>query len=432
MTTERLWVLLDQEPVADLDRVDDAHLAFTYRPEVVERDRDRALLSISLPVRAEPYADAALLPFFEGLLPEGSALDRVARTLRLDPGDVFGLLREIGRDCAGAVSVVPEGTDLRAEQRSGTRWLDENALARHVRELTARPLAIDPAGGIRLSLAGAQDKMVVVVAPDGRIGLPRGTTPSTHILKPASLQREPRSGDLLLPALVANELFCTLVAHHAGVVTVNVSILSIEGSPALLIERYDRTRRGDAVQRIHQEDMCQALAVRSFRKYEEQGGPGIDRFLRIIRRWSVDVATDQDEMIDRIALCYLIGNADAHAKNFSLLHAAEGIRVAPAYDLLSTHVYGHLDKRMATAINGLYDPERLRPIDWKRGLTRLHLSAGYYADRLSRLADRVEAAIPRAREDAARWDIRDDVLGRIASLVSSHADVLRGVRTAAE
>ncbi len=429
MTTERLWVLLDGEPVADLDRIDDTRLSLTYRPAVIELERGRALLSISLPVRAEPYAETALLPFFEGLLPEGNALDRVARTLRLDPGDVFGLLREIGRDCAGAVSIIPEGADLRAERTSATEWLDEDALARHVRELTTRPLAIDPTQGIRLSLAGAQDKMVVAVAPDGRIGLPRGTTPSTHILKPGSLQREPRSGDLLLPALVGNELFCTLVAQFAGIAAVDVSIRAVDGSPVLLIERYDRTRRDDAVRRIHQEDMCQALGVRSYRKYEEQGGPGVDRFLRLIRRWSVEVALDQDELIDRIALCYLIGNADAHAKNFSLLHVGRGIRLAPAYDLLSTHVYGHLDKRMATAINGLYDPERLRPIEWKKGLRRLGLSVDYYAERLSGLADRVEAALPRARERASASHVGDGIVDRIASLVSSRLDALRGIRT---
>ena len=183
ISPERLWIIRDHAVVADLERNARNELTLRYRAEVIETTRDRPVISVSLPVRDEPYDDAQVATFFDGLLPEGVVRERLATRFRLDPTDVFGMLREFGRDCAGALSIVPEGADLAAQERD-VQWLDDAALAQRIAELDERPLADEPAQDIRISLAGAQRKMAVIVEGQ-RIGLPRGTTPSTHILKPA-------------------------------------------------------------------------------------------------------------------------------------------------------------------------------------------------------------------------------------------------------
>lgn len=421
--TECLWVLRDGVVVADIERTD-GRLALRYRPEAVQTSAGSVLISASLPVRRDPYAEAALLPFFEGLLPEGLVRERIATRLRLDPADVFGLLREIGRDCAGALSIVPEGTDL-AVAAEDIEWLDAAQLEERVGELAERPLAVEPSAGIRISLAGVQDKMVVVVDGQGRIGLPRGATASSHILKPASTQRRGVRGDrLAYPGLVANELFCTLLGRATGLRTVSAEVRRIAEQPALLIERYDRTRRDERRVRVHQEDFCQALAVRTRQKYEADGGPNVQRYLELLTRWSADVLSDQNELLDRVAFNYLIGNADAHAKNYALLHGQEGTRLAPAYDLVSTYVYEHVDRNMATAINGMHDARALEPIHWRKWFRQLGVSEELYSHRLADLAARAVAALPTAQAGLAKRRLAEALLDRVADLVRERCALL--------
>ena len=429
MAAERLWVVRATQLVASLERNEDGQIHLTYQAEWVKSRSGLPLISTSLPVRETQYSQSELLPFFEGLLPEGSTRDRLAARLRLEPDDVFGFLREIGRDCAGAYSIVPEGTDLEAARHEGVAWLNGDELAETVSELATKPLAVEPGEDIRISLAGAQDKMVVVQEGE-RIGLPRGTTPSTHILKPSSSARRGRRGrELAYPALVANEGFCMRLARESGITVPDVSVLDIAGDPALLISRYDRTSRNGQVERIHQEDFCQALGVPGRLKYEKDGGPDAVRFLGLLNRWSVDVANDVADLMDRIAFNYLIGNADAHAKNFSLLHR-DGVRLAPAYDLLSTYVYGHLTKDMATSINGMFDSRAIKPIHWTKEIARLDLSVGFYAGRLSRLADRVEHGLAAAAAWIEQYYQANRHIEEIIALVHDRAAVLRGIGTA--
>lgn len=425
---ERLWVVRDGTTIADLER-DASGLTLRFRAEIVARAEGAPLLSVSLPVRAAPYAEEELLPFFAGLLPEGVVRERLARRFRLSVSDVFGFLRAIGRDSAGALSIVEEGTDLEAIRREGVMWLDDAELAERVAELGTRPLADEPAAGIRISLAGVQDKMAVVV--DGeRVGLPRGTTPSTHILKPASVERRGRRGDkLAYPSLVANEAFCTVLAAQSNLHVASVSIRHIEGEPALLIARYDRAGAGTNVTRIHQEDFCQALGIAPDLKYEVDGGPGLAAYLDVLRRWSVEVLADQHELLDRVAFNYVVGNADAHAKNTSLLHAHDGIRLAPAYDLLSTLVYDHLPADMSVAINGMYDGNALRAVHWKKAFRQLGLNEELYGNRSAALAERVAQSIPAARDQLQQWGVGNGVLDVVASRIAERARVLQELKS---
>jgi serine/threonine-protein kinase HipA len=426
--SERLWVVYEAQVVATLERRDDGGLALTYTELAIELAEGRVLLSASLPVRREPYQESELMPFFDGLLPEEMVRQRLAIRLRIEPSDTFGFLREIGRECAGAFSVIPEGADPIAAENEGVAWLSEDDLAATIRDLAARPLGVEPAQDIRISLAGAQDKLVLVVA-DGRVGLPRGTTPSTHILKPESQVVRGRRRLPAFPGLVANEAFCMKLADLSGLNVPPIELMMIDGEPAIIIERYDREHVEHHIRRLHQEDFCQALGVPSFRKYEKDGGPGLPEYLELVGRYSSRVVDDEPELIQRVAFNYAIGNADAHAKNFSLLYPELGVaRLAPAYDLISTHVYGHLTHDMATSVNGMYDSRAFQAIHWQRELIRLGLRERFYAGRLSDLADRIEAAVPHALTWITAEGLPHRIVDAVAAVVHERLAVLRGVR----
>ena len=425
---DQLQVVHGDWVVGHLRRNDDGTLEFAYSATAVEQSEGQPLLSVSLPVRTEPYSQVQLLPFFQGLLPEENVLTQIARRLQLSPLDVFGLLREIGRDCAGAFSIVPEGYDLVAAGEEGVDWLSDQDLKDRVRNLSARPLAVEPDREIRISLAGAQDKMVVVY--DGaRIGLPRGTTPSTHILKPASqVLKNERRGALAFPALVANEAFCMKLAGLAGISAAALEVISIAKEPALLITRFDReTAEASRVRRLHQEDFGQALGVPTLKKYEAQGGPSNTDFVRLIGTYSARAIEDLQELLDRLAFNYAIGNADGHAKNFSLLFGRDGIRLAPAYDLLSTHVYDQLSHDMATQVGGVYDSRAIQSVHWQKELARLDLNEELYARRLVALADRVEGSLDAARTWIADRGLADRRIEELGQLFLRRAKVLRGI-----
>ncbi len=424
---ERLSVVYGTQVVATLQRKDDGTLELTYSDLARESAEGRVLLSASLPVRGEPYSGAELMPFFEGLLPEQLVRQRLAARLRIDAGDVFGFLREIGRECAGAFSIIPEGMDLVAAENEGVAWLSQDGLAEAVRDLAARPLGVEPGEDIRISLAGAQDKLVVVVS-DGRVGLPRGTTPSTHILKPASQLAIGRRGRPAFPALVSNEAFCMKLAALSGLDVPPIDLMMIGEERALIVARYDRETADGRTSRLHQEDFCQALGVPTYRKYEKDGGPGLQEYFDLIRHYSSRVIDDEPQLMDRIAFNYVIGNADAHAKNFALLYPELGVaRLAPAYDLVSTHVYGHLTYDMATSIDGIYDGRGILPVHWQKEFVRLGLRERLYAARLNELADRVDDALPQAMAWIADKGAQHRLVESIAGLVTGRLHVLRQV-----
>lgn len=412
--TERLEVVYAGAVVGHLDRVDGT-LRFVYAKEVIESQGGQILISASLRVRSKPYSERELLPYFEGLLPEGSARERIAARFHLDFTDVFGLLREIGRDSAGALSLVPEGTDLRAVAAEGVDWLGPEQLADLVANMATVPLGVDPERDIRLSLAGVQDKVVVVVE-DERIGRPRGTTPSTHILKP-----RPRA---LLPDLVPNEAFCLALARESGLKVVQADIIAVGPDPALLVERYDRTRRDDKMVRVHQEDFCQALRVPGYRKYQSEGGPDNRRMVNLVSDVSSNAGTDIDELVDRLAFNYLVGNADAHAKNHALIYADQ-YRLAPAYDIVSSAVYEEFDKNLATSIGGEYKPHLITPEHWQREFARLNLNRHRSGRRLADLAERVRAAYPKAKDWLDARNVSLSKIDTIWELVNTRSVVLQ-------
>jgi len=341
------------------------------------------LLSLRLRVTDERYPNGAVRSFLDGLLPEGEPRRVIAEDLSLRADDTFNLARALGRDCAGALVIQPD--DMEAPPVATTLTaepLSDGGLARLVEDLRSAPLGVDQR--VRISLAGVQEKLLLTRLPDGRWGRPVDGTPSTHILKP-----EIRD----YPQTVENEAFCMRVAKHLGMDVADVETTEVGGRKLIAVARYDRiVAPSGAVEHVHQEDFCQATGTMPARKYEEDGGPSLRKIAGILSEADPD---SLDSLLRAVTLNVAIGNGDAHAKNFSLLHDRAGsLRLAPLYDLLSTLVYG--DDRLAMYIDNLHRANRVtldrllgEAATW--GLSRTR-AAEIVGDLLARLPDAVERA----------------------------------------
>ena len=307
-------------------------------------------LSFSLPLQEASYEDDAARPFFANLLPESQVRDALARQLGISVQNDFAMLEAIGGECAGAVSLLPsEGT---LNQQGEYRPLSDDELHQWISHLPQQPLLMGE--GVRLSLAGAQNKLPVFI-DNGQVYLPRGINPSSHILKPAI------SG---LEGTVDNEAFCMQLAARIGL-AVPEATLRLGQDRLYQVSRYDRQIESDGqIHRIHQEDFCQALAVPPDQKYEKEGGPSLAQCFSLIRQHSMQPLPDVKAMLEWVVFNYLIGNADAHAKNLSLLTPREGPRLAPFYDLLCTAVYPSLNEHLAMRIGGEDRPDWVIARKW--------------------------------------------------------------------
>jgi serine/threonine-protein kinase HipA len=402
--SERLAIWLYDTKVATVE-LERRRMRLRYTAEAIQSFPAGApLLSLQLTVRQERFPNRVARSFLDGLLPEGDARRLIAEDLSLRADDTFGLIRALGRDCAGALVIQPD--DERAPPPATTLTaepLNEAELARLVGNLRSAPLGVDQR--VRISLAGVQEKLLLTRLPDGRWGRPVDGTPSTHILKP-----EVRD----YPKTVENEAFCMRVAKNLGMDVAEVETTTVGGRRLIVVSRYDRdvTPTGD-VERIHQEDFCQATGTPPALKYEEDGGPSLRKISGILNEADPD---SLESLVRAVTLNVVIGNGDAHAKNFSLLHDRAGsVRLAPLYDLLSTFMYG--DDRLALYIDNVRRTDQMtldrllnEAATW--GLSQ-STSAKIVTDLLARLPDAVERA---AKETDAPEEILEIVAAQLDRL----------------
>ncbi|HBG05105.1 MAG: hypothetical protein A2075_24135 [Geobacteraceae bacterium GWC2_58_44] len=342
---ETLQVYWNGQLVGELDR-NGARLGFRYDGEYLAGS-GALPLSRLLPLRECAFDDTATRAFFANLLPEGEIRRQVARQLGVSQENVFSLLEGIGGDCAGAVSLLRPGA---LPGSSGHyRPISPEDLSRELATLPAHPLLAGEEG-VRLSLAGAQNKLPLYVE-EGKFFVPEGNAPSSHILKTA-IER--------LEGTVVNEAFCMNLAQRVGLPVPRAEVVDIAGQQVYLIERYDRARLASgSIERLHQEDFCQALGVIPEMKYEQEGGPGFAACFKLVQEWSAEPILDSLNLLRWALFNFLIGNADAHAKNLSFLYRAGTVRLAPFYDLLSTAVYERVNNRFAMKMGGQKDPRYL-------------------------------------------------------------------------
>lgn len=392
----------------------EGRLNFWYTPEWLKHPGAVAL-SCSLPLQSEPFDDHAARPFFAGLLPEGEMRRMIAQQFQISRQNDFALLNRIGGECAGAVTFLEPGQPLlQPTATSEVEWLTDADVLALLDELPHRPMLAGK-DGLRLSLAGAQDKLPVVVAGD-RIGLPRNGTPSSHILKSAIHAVEDS---------VTNEGFCLALAEAMKLKTARSVIRRIDDRTFLLVERYDRiVDTQDRLQRLHQEDFCQALSVVPELKYQNEGGPNLAQCFDLVRRVTRPSAPQVLRLLDYVVFNALIGNHDAHAKNFSLLYAdGKAPVLAPLYDTLSTAVYPKLTTKMAMKIGSKYKFSEVQARHWDQFAHAAGLSLAQSRKRVLELARQLPQVADKLRSAPSRGFVGHPLVEQIIDLIEQRTEL---------
>lgn len=347
-----LGVYWDGEEVGRLEPLEERtrDYSFSYTSQ-------RRPISVSLPTSEKSFSLARSRPFFEALLPEGRVREQVANQLKLAVSDSYGLLAGLGRDCAGALQILEE---KHMSETPSVLWLDADELDTLIEELPRHPLGMDVQDErLRLSLAGVQNKAVLVRDSAGTFGRPLNGMPSSHILKP-----EPPGDDY--PGLATNEYFCMRLAERCGLSAAHVELKAVAGRPCLIVQRFDRELSSYPAKRIHQEDLCQALGLTPDFKYQKEGWrlPSYRALSELLDEHSPSPGLDRLAGAQTAVFHFLVGNADAHAKNVSLMHHDDGARLAPLYDVVCTAAYADLDRELALSIGDELDPEAITSIHW--------------------------------------------------------------------
>ncbi|WP_300115980.1 type II toxin-antitoxin system HipA family toxin [Rhodoferax sp.] len=399
-----VWLFADR--VGTLSLVD-GRLNFCYAAGWLSRP-DSVALSASLPMQAEPFDDHQSRPFFAGLLPEGQMRRLIAQQFQISGQNDFALLDHIGGECAGAVTFIEPGQALPELARNDdVQWLSDEEVVAILDELPHRPMLAGK-DGLRLSLAGAQDKLPVVF--DGaRIGLPLNGAPSSHILKPAIHAVEDS---------VTNEGFCMALADAMQLKPAKSKVHLVLGRSFLLVERYDRliNARGRR-QRLHQEDFCQALGVVPEMKYQNEGGPGLTQCFDLVRRATRPSAPQILRLLDYVIFNALIGNHDAHAKNFSLLHSGKMPVLAPFYDTLSTAVYPTLTPKMAMKIGSKYKFSEVQTRHWEQFAEDVGLTKAQAKRRILELARSLPLSARKLQSDPHQGFAGNAMVEKIIGLI---------------
>ena len=347
-----LNVYLNENHVGNL-WLDNKYYCFQYITQ------DTPPISLSLPVRVESYTNDIPKPYFANLLPEGETRTAIEGKLGIIRGDDFELLNKIGGDCAGAITLFPEDQTPFVNCRYIPLSNDE--LVTLIKELPQNPLCVGMSKVVRLSLPGAQNK-TALYRKDGIYHVPENGAPSSHILK------TPITNISGIVGTVQNETFVMMLAKEVGLNVPSVELITVGGIPVFVTGRYDRCiDKDNTMRRVLQEDFCQLLGFEPSVKYQNQGGPGLEDCINILRKHSCNTTHDIEQFLKWISFNVLVGNSDAHAKNISMIWDVNtGIKLAPFYDLLSTTVYGeNHDSDFAMSIGREYHPENITRRNWK-------------------------------------------------------------------
>ncbi len=358
-----------------LESDSDGVMRFAYDPHWLETG---FAISHSLPLQQGPHGQAAHR-YFANVLPEGNVRDLLCKRLGLSADNDFGLLEAIGGECAGALTL------LSADRPAG--WDDDYKVVSQTELLklfeTNSLSAISTKWKTRLSLAGAQDKLPILIR-DGEYLLPLGNSVSSHILK------FPNRDFRHLPA---NEVLITTIARETGLSVVEAVLHPLGEQGVCVVERYDRVREGEQLTRVHQEDLCQALGISSRQKYESEGGPGFSQCYRLISETSSRALVDGPQLIKWAVFNAAVFNADAHGKNLSFLVTADGRQLAPFYDLVCTRAYERLDEALAMKLGTTNVPTELLKSDWEALAGELGLSPKYIVNFVRDTLERLDAAV---------------------------------------
>lgn len=416
-----LVALLDGRPVGNIYQGAGGVLRFVYDDEW-RNHASAHPLSLSMPLTAAVHKHDRIISFLWGLLPDNErTLDHYGRLFGVSARNPVALLAHIGADCAGAVQLVPPE---RAGSLTGTalgaptvEWLSVNDVARDLRMVREQGIpGRDTRTLGQFSLAGAQPKLALF-EENGRWGRPTGRTPTNRILKPPTGE---------FRGFAENEHFCLELAGALGIGSVTSRVMRFKDEVAIVVERFDRIKQGRAYRRIHQEDVCQALAVMPTRKHENEGGPGVAQILALLRGSSLRPQEDIERFLQALVLNWVLAATDAHAKNFALLHGSPGggVRLAPFYDVVSFLPYADAELhrvKLAMKVGGEYLVRRITRRHWESLAKNNALKPSYVLENVSAVLERVAAAIDvvasRAMKDGLTEGIVEPLANRIHTRV---------------
>lgn len=391
-------------------------VSLAYDPGWIDR-RAAFPISVTMPLRPEPYEARIVLPWLANLLPE-THLQEIGQILQVAPQNIIGLLARIGRDTAGAFAF---GQPREAGDRFHVVETDEE-LERIISDLPMKPMLAGEAG-VSMSLAGAQEKIGVLII-DGKIAIPLDGTPSTHILKP-DVER--------LKASVQNEAFCLTLAGLVGLRAAAVTTGRALRRSYLLVERYDRIETPAGIQRVHQEDLAQALGIYPKDKYEYapdgrggevRSGPGlIELFAAVERHVSPGARLD---LLDGVIFNVICGNTDAHAKNYALQIGAGGSsRLAPLYDVLCAKIYPQITMNLAQGLGERRVAAEIQGSDWQMLARRVGLNPAYTLQRVAELCKLVMEHAQDARDRVAAMPAGGhELLDRVQAEVARSTQII--------
>lgn len=421
-------------------RVDRGVHGFSYAHSWLASGKSRPL-SLSLPLtRTLEIKGEVVANYFDNLLPDNERIrERIGRRFRTRTLDAFDLLEAIGRDCVGAVQLLPEGKTPEGWNRVTCEALTDEQVADALRAVPADPIArrIGEPPPFRISLAGAQEK-TAFTRVGGRWCRPLGATPSTHIFKlPLGVIANTTRVDMF--DSVENEWLCAQILQALGLPVAETEMATFGDQRVLVVERFDREwiEDGPWIARLPQEDFCQALGLPPRLKYESDGGPSAAAGLALLGG-SVDAETDRTTFQLAQLAFWLMAAPDGHAKNFSIfLRRGDAYEMTPLYDVLSMWPYvGHgrgrlhrREVRLAMALrskNTHYAIHTVLARHWhdlamKNGGPRVWDAMRGLVERVAPALDAIEARLPRDFSERIREPILEGMRSQAETFLSEAA-----------
>ena len=406
----KLNVFFGNKKAGSLESTENRGVIFVYDEKYLN-DKTSVPLSASLPLQREEFSQKQCIPFFSGLLPEEDSRKKIADYLHISETSTLKLLEALGGECAGLISILSED-DLFSKETSykldskNYEPLDDNRLLEFIEKMNTRPL-IKADDKLRLSLAGAQEKLALAKI-NGEWYLPLNGSPSTHILKPA------RTGSL--SSLAQNEYICMKLAKSFGLPVPDVDLLKIAEKDIFVVERYDRIKEADSIQRLHQEDFCQALGIMSTTKYQNDGGPGIIDIFNTILKVCTVPALESQKFLRYVLFNYVIGNCDSHGKNYSMLYKNNRVELSPLYDVVSTIIYSGLTEKLSMKIGKHYEIQKVTQEDFSLLAESLNLKYSVFSKIFDDFAKKYITAFEELKNNEK---ISRDILNSIFQVVKS-------------
>jgi serine/threonine-protein kinase HipA len=419
--TNELVALLDGKEIGRVQRDARGRIKFVYDDEW-RKAPDAYPLSLSMPLGAKEHGRAVTEAFLWGLLPDNErVLARWAAKFQVSARNVFALISHVGEDCAGAIQfMTPDRLDvLRGGKEDKVEWLSETDIAKRLETLRADHAAWRlPRDTGQFSLAGAQPKTALLFQND-RWGIPSGRLPTTHILKPPTGQFDGHA---------ENEHICLKLARSLGLPAAQSTVMRFKKEIAIVVERYDRQRKGNDIIRVHQEDMCQALGIMPTKKYQNEGGPSAFDIVQLLRTYSTDREADLETFIDALGFNWIIAGTDAHAKNYSLLLSGRRIRLAPLYDVASILPYDDFDfqkMKLAMKVDGEYKLSLIGLRQWQKFAREMRIDTDALVERFAAMAERLPDEVNVARAGARGAGLDAPIIERLAKELIERADACR-------